>query len=865
MGTTSSSQEDRRRNASPLLRSKLRRPRVPAYFVVRPRLEAVLSTVVARPLTLVVAPAGSGKTQLLSHWAAHTGLPVAWLSLEEIDDQPAMLWTGVIAALDQLAPASGDVARDLMTGGAPVDEVVSALLDGLENVAVEDAVLVLDDLHHVKDPSSTGSLAVFLQHLPSWLHVVVASRTEPSLPLDRLRVRDQVTEVRFAELRFTHDEARDVLGRLAPDASDEELAISAVSTDGWAAGVQLAALSARYARARLAPVGRLETSRLTEDYVWHEVLANGDAEIVDVLLAVSVVDRVSTALAAAITERPDAGELLARGEAQGLFVFRLSPDGWFRIHPLVREQLRSELVRSGRHQVYHERAARWFEGAGETVDALAQWLEAGRQREALRLVAARSTELYDQGREAIIAQTLEAIPREVAATDVPALIDFSVSHILGPRDRFVETVRDVVWHADRDEHDHSGSVDALQAISLTMSGDWTAGNDAANRSIATLGRSWWHDPAGRFAWNTAARGVALSERWDDDDRFVRDATIAMSRDPRRGISLEGIRALGHALAGRPVDALRVAAGIRPAAPAMSILRVELALAESLALLELSEGDRARAALHTIAEHPDDPRLFAPVGALLALTGAAVAEGDADAAASALERAEDLTASAGPDLRGWVSTRATSVAILSGDIGEARRRASTVTDPFWGPVSQARIELAVGDRTSAAAALVLAVPRCPRHHVTLHLLEARAASAPDDVVELAARAAELASEHGMLQTVVADGRELVHAFERAAWRVPEEWLHRLRLAMAPPRVGARLPTPDLPEHLTDRERDVLRLLPSRLTIAEIAKELYVSVNTVKFHLRVIYRKLGVNSREEAAVVARSLTLSPAASR
>lgn len=860
MGNTGSVDSHRPRAVSALLRSKLRRPTVPAYFVVRSRLESALATVATRPLTLVIAPAGSGKTQLLSNWAAHAAVPVAWLSLEEVDGEPIVLWSGILAALDQLAPNGVGVARELMAGGAPIDEVVAGLLDGLEAVELDDAVLVLDDLHHVTDPSSVVSLALFLQHLPGWLHVVVSSRTDPALPLDRLRIRDQIAEVRFAELRFTLEESCEMLARLAPDLSEDQRETSAVGTDGWAAGVQLVALSARSARTTLSPFAGVGSSQLTEHYVWHEVLASGDPDVVDVLLGVSVVDRVNSALAAAITGQTDAHALLARAEAQGLFVFRLGTEGWFGMHPLVREALRSELVRSGRHRVHHERAARWFEDAGETVHALAQWQLAGRHRDALRLLAARSTELYDQGREDVIAHTLEAIPRDVAMTDVPALIDFAVSHILGPRKRFVETVRDATWLAERDDEDYSPPLDALRAISLTMSGDWTSGRDAACRALVSLGDSWWQDHAGRFAWNTAARGVALSERWEDDDPFVRDATIAMSRDPLRGFSLEGIRALGHALAGRPVAALRVAAGVRPAAPTMSILRVELALAEALALFELADRERALAALHAIAQQPDEPRLFAPVAAMLALADAAVDDGDPTTAALEVDRAEELVtiADAGPDLLDWVNRRATTVAILGGDDATARRRANEVNDPFWGPVSRARVELAAGDQAAAAAELVAAAPRCPRHRVVRMLLDARAAAPPGDAAEHAARAAELASEHGLLRTVVADGRELLPAFERAAWRVPEEWLGRLRLAMAPSSLATWPPTRDLPEHLTDRERDVLRLLPSRLTIAEIAKELYVSVNTMKFHLRVIYRKLGVKSRDEAAAVARSMS-------
>jgi LuxR family transcriptional regulator, maltose regulon positive regulatory protein len=149
----------------------------------------------------------------------------------------------------------------------------------------------------------------------------------------------------------------------------------------------------------------------------------------------------------------------------------------------------------------------------------------------------------------------------------------------------------------------------------------------------------------------------------------------------------------------------------------------------------------------------------------------------------------------------------------------------------------------------------------RHEVVQALLTARAATNPDEAMQTLTDAVELASSHGLLQTVASDGRELIELIERAAWRVSDDWLDRLRLAAAQGRIPHSATSHGFGEALTDRERDVLRLLPSRLTLNEIAKELYVSVNTLKFHLRVIYRKLDVKSREEAATIARALTRIP----
>jgi LuxR family maltose regulon positive regulatory protein len=261
----------------------------------------------------------------------------------------------------------------------------------------------------------------------------------------------------------------------------------------------------------------------------------------------------------------------------------------------------------------------------------------------------------------------------------------------------------------------------------------------------------------------------------------------------------------------------------------------------------------------IVESAADTVLFHRVLALCELVRGHLDAGDLDKAASTFADVERLieTESMGVDVQGWLAQVGTLVALRRGDVDDARRWAEQVQHEFWGGIGRARVHLALDDRESALADLERALPGCVRHEVVLALLRARVTTDRDQVTKLVSTAVELAADCSLLQTVASEGYEVIELVERVAARCPEEWLDRLRRLVADE--GDRgTPAVAMIEPLTERERDVLRFLPSRLTVREIADELYVSVNTVKFHLRVIYRKLGVNSRAEAATVARQLT-------
>ncbi len=321
--------------------------------------------------------------------------------------------------------------------------------------------------------------------------------------------------------------------------------------------------------------------------------------------------------------------------------------GWFELHELVRGVLSVDLAgRSpGRLAELHHRAARWFEDEGEVVLALDQWLLADRPKDVLRLLAASHADLYDSGREATVRRTIAAIPTSVAVSDLESMVAYAWCHLLVDRRRFVQLVEQLAWWADKANPNDTVRihVNVLRASAAIVSGRWVESGALNRQVMADLGDAGWQDPLGRFAANGVARELALSERWDDTSDEVRHTEVALSRDPERRLAFEGTRALGEALAGRPLDALRVAAGVRRAAEVadMTIMRTELALAEALAHRELGDRPRALAELTALADAPAETMLFGRILAMSELAQAHLDDGELETARHVFAQAEAL--------------------------------------------------------------------------------------------------------------------------------------------------------------------------------------------------------------------------------
>ena len=416
-----------------LLATKLHMPRPRPDLVPRPRLAERLDEGLARGLMLVCAPAGYGKTVLLADWARRGPQPVAWLSLDAGDNDPARFWRHGVAALDRSRPGLAERVAPLLGPPAPAsyEGLVTALINDLAAGSDADqALLVLDDYHLIDSEAVHTSLGFLLEHRPPGLHLVLASRSDPPLALARLRGRGQLTELRAAELRFTPPEAAALLQQVAAGSGgarpgapllqvpEAVAAALAARTEGWAAGLQLAGLSLRGQDDVNGFVAAFTGShRYVLDFLAEEVLEHQGEQQRTFLLETSVLERLSGPLCDAVTGRPGSQALLEEAERAGLFVVPLDEvRGWWRYHHLFADLLRARLQaeQSGRVRQLHRNAAAWYAERGLADDAIRHAVAAGEMTRAARLIEQYFDERYYlSGEGTTLQRWLSALPDDL--------------------------------------------------------------------------------------------------------------------------------------------------------------------------------------------------------------------------------------------------------------------------------------------------------------------------------------------------------------------------------------------------------------------------------------------------------------------
>ncbi|WIV54912.1 LuxR C-terminal-related transcriptional regulator [Amycolatopsis nalaikhensis] len=832
--------------------AKVTVPRVPRIFVPRPRLAAVFDRATRRPVTVLRAPAGSGKTTALAGWAGH-GRDVAWVSLDRDDNDEHRLWAAILAALRRCpaVPGANPLHRLDPPGPGQRTEFLADLGDALTGVTVR---LVLDDLHEIVGAEAREALAALARHLPPGPRLVLVTRVEPRLRLARLHVEGTLSRVGAADLRFSARETANLLRATGAAVGDDRVRELTERTAGWAAALGWAAVSVRDAENADELVASVSgDERAVARFFADEVLSRLPLSTSDLLLCISVCDTVSAALAARLSGRTDAGETLDQLERETGLVTR-TPADTYRLPPLLRAFLRAELARRrpARVRRLHGTAARWYAGEGRFGDALSHAVAGHDRQRVLTLARDHATRLVLTG---------DGEPVRVALTHLGA-----ATVAASPRLRLASAL----------EHLQRGELEAATA-ELGAPGGEDGLRPLAVRHLAML--------TGKRPSDTAGPPTERSpeiDAWETLDLAWR----SLYRGARR-----------HAVT-RAAEALRLAHGERLD---HLVLHSRLALAVATALAgdhaamrRACTGALAVARRHGWRRTPgvaechlmlsyDDLMRCEPVAAGRELAQAARAE--VPGAAPVIERLRCFFEGVarfdeGERAAGSEAMRAARHRLAGLDLP---RELTAVC-----AVAEHHAALALGEALHAAEVLAWAQERLPGT-AELALLQVRAHLAADETDAAEAVLRHTTATPALLPATPVDTclaetalalrshrrTKALHALDRALTLARPNSLTR-PFALAEPRVGhllidhsggfgaldrfaqsvrGRLVPHAPPSELTDREQVVLQRLPSQRSLDEIASDLTVSVNTVKTHVRAIYGKLGVNNRRSAVVVAR----------
>ncbi|MBV9787602.1 MAG: helix-turn-helix transcriptional regulator, partial [Chloroflexi bacterium] len=402
--------------STPILTTKLYIPPSQPNLVQRPRLVERLNAGLHGSLTLISAPAGFGKTTLVSAWIAGSQRRVAWLSLDESDNDPSQFLTYLVAALQSIDPGLGAGMRNILQSPQPLptERLLTALINAVAASPAE-FILVLDDYHRIEAQPIHDALTFLLDHLPPHMHLAIATRSDPPLPLARLRARRKLTELRAADLRFTPAEAATFLNHvMGLDLSAGDVAALERRTEGWIVGLQMAALS-MHGRADTASFIRAFTGshRFIIDYLVEEVLQRQPERVREFLLQTSILDRLSGSLCDTVTGTGDGGTMLEALERSNLFVIPLDDQRqWYRYHHLFADMLRARLVKEQPDQaaLRHQRASAWYEQHGFTNEAIRHAFAGEDWEHAARLVELAWPAMRQRRQEATVLGWVKALP-----------------------------------------------------------------------------------------------------------------------------------------------------------------------------------------------------------------------------------------------------------------------------------------------------------------------------------------------------------------------------------------------------------------------------------------------------------------------
>ncbi len=894
---------------TPLLQTKLYVPPARPEMVPRLRLIERLNAGLERKLILISAPAGFGKTTLVTEWlnslkaAGSAERPFTWLSLDEDDNNPARFLTYLLAALQRIDPAIGQAAQAMLQ--APQPPPPQSFLTSLINDIVATPhpfVFVLDDYHLIHTLPIHQQLAFLLDHQPSQMHLVIVTREDPPLPLSRLRARGQTVEIRQDDLRFTVEETTDFLRRVMRlELSSADVAALQRRTEGWIAGLQLAALSLQ---------GRDDVHQIVQsftgshryilDYLTDEVLQQRPKGTKDFLLQASILDRLSGPLCDAVTGQTDGQATLERLEQANLFIVPLDDERrWYRYHRLFADLLRHRLHRAHRDLVpeLHHRASQWYEAAGFPADAVNHALAGSDWGRAATLILDVGETMLKRGEVTTLLGWLRALPDEEVRAHPGLCLSNSWALILTGQ---LEAAESYLGQAEaaacgepcrttQDEIALLGGIVAAQAYIARARGDDRRTIELSQRALSLLPQAD-SDMRSVVAVNL---GIAhwSSGHLTEAEQALTEADHAAQQSGNHYARLTALSFLGVIQAAR--GRLHQAAELFRQAIRLGKRSPPIALAHNeFGALLYEWNDLEAAADHLqrgIELSQRSGNLEVQSGGYYKLACLKQTQGDASAALDALQKAHQLARQKDvpPLIRARNAACHVQIALAQDDLATAIRWAEQVTQhanasPFYPllGLKPARLLLAQNQKAAAAEQLAAQYETAVRAGwqfgvVEVCVLQALAAPTPTAALAFLADALALAQPEGYVRTFIDKGEPMAALLREAASQgIAPEYVSKLLAAIdaeeqrskgagemesTPAPLHPRTSAPPLIEPLSDRELDVLRLLADGQTNQEIAQALCVSINTVKTHLKNVYGKLGVNSRREATAQAKKIGL------
>jgi LuxR family maltose regulon positive regulatory protein len=894
----------RHRTSSPdetILTSKIVPPALPGWLVSRPRIDERVDAGRQGLLTVVSGPPGAGKTMAMASWAAtRAGLPpIAWVTLDEYDNRPRAFWSYVVEALRQ---AGVQIPGNVWAPGrGRVDQAFLLRLTAAITASGAPVVLVLDDLHLVTEPRTLNGLTRLLANARPQLSLVVGSRSDPILPLHRYRLAGELTEIRAGELAFSVEEAGQLMEQHGIALPADSLAFLTGRTDGWVAALRLAAISmaTHPDPAQFVKHVAAEDSAVA-GYLVEEVLNTLPAAMRSFLLRTSILDQVNGDLASELARAEPATDLPALAHANAL----IQPlgGGWYRYHPLLADVLRLKLRREspGLERDLHQRAARWLRKNRTPAEAARQAVAGGDWQLAARIAVDDLVidQLLEPPGVQPLAEVLQRIPQDhtwsqpqpllvTAALRLASTADDSARASLAVADQMLDQIPPdqeipsrLAWAVIRlglarrqgDRHAAEAAVaDATTLVAKIPDDQLALRPDLGAQVTAARGtlELWAGDfdqaavtlsAAAAAAQNTGQRAdclghLALLEALRG--RLSRAAELAAApagagRDHQAGAAESSSCAATVALAYVHVERNELPAARRCLRRADEILQLSPdKLIGAVACLVAARGFLAQrrsgpvAALVDRARHGWSPAPWLEQRLLLAQSQAHLAQGNfASAAEAARQAGADSSPGAAAALaRAWLASGNVQGArrALAGGSAAGDRVPDHVRLQAW--LADARLSHEVGDRRNADRLLERALRLAAGEQVRLPFL----------------------MEGSWIRDGLGENPGLARAYRQLLNQGPSSRGGPARSrAGAAARPPARLATapqvmPLVVENLSNREREVLQHASELLGTAEIAAEMFVSVNTVKSHLKSIFRKLGAGSRNEAVRRARQLQL------